>query len=135
MCEQCMPVSTGLMSYRYAIRQCPRLANLGPATVAWLTRAIIDEVEEAIEIENEGDNRGMTARAELASRPLRIVLAAALITVLAVGLVGVVRAHVLWEWWRASPTDIMLASALLTELIITAILIRLLPRNRPSDVR
>jgi hypothetical protein len=53
MCEQCPQPRGGWMAYRFAIRKCPRLASLGPATVEWLNQAIMTEVDEAIEIENE----------------------------------------------------------------------------------
>ncbi len=136
MCEQCTLASAGLMRYRFTIKQCPRLNSLGPATVEWLNRAITDEIEDAIEIEHEGGDSHMSdARTGPVSSRLRLPLAVVLIAILAVGLVGMIRAHVLWEWWRASPSDIMLASVLTAQLLVAVVLIRLLPRSRASDAR
>lgn len=131
MCEQCMPVSTGYRSHRFAIRSCPRLASLGPATVEWLNQAIITEVRDEIAIERE-DPQQHAQRPDTQPLPrwMRVAIGTMLIAALIVGLVGIVRAHVLWEWWRAKPTDIMLASGLLIQTLIAATLIRLLPRRR-----
>jgi hypothetical protein len=135
MCEQCMPTLTGYRSYRFAIRKCPRLATLGPATVAWLEQAINAEVDAELEIEREGDSHTSALRTTPLARPARLALAVAVVAIFAIGLAGMARAHILWGWWRASPTNIMLASALLAELVIAAALIRLLPRRRPRDAR
>ena len=131
MCEQCTAQATTekWLSYHQAIGECPRLKSLGEPTVAWLKQVMDYEVEDALEEErhNAQLDANSTAGIRSLSRRVQVVLIIVALAAISITIIGAIKAHLLWGWSRATPTDILLAGILLLVTVVALFAVMPLP--------